>query len=104
MNDKLGLVSYQNDSEFMKPYSEETAEEIDNEVRKLVDQCYAEVKDLLESKRELIAALAELLLEKESINLPQIMEVLGDRPFPLKESIKEYLAELEKRKHDEDLN
>ena len=83
----------------MKPYSEETAQEIDHEVKNLVDTCYAEVTELLESKRDLISKLAELLLEKESINLPQIMEVLGDRPYPLKESIKEYLAELEKRKH-----
>ena len=41
--------------------------------------------------------LADELLEKESINLPQIMKILGDRPFPLKESIREYLEELEKR-------
>ena len=53
---------------------------------------------MLESKRELIEKLAEALLEKESINLPEIMKVLGDRPYPLKESIKEYLEELEKRK------
>ena len=46
--------------------------------------------------------LAEKLLEKESINLPEIMEVLGERPYPLKESIKEYLKELEKRKQEEE--
>ena len=40
MNNKLGLVSYQGDSEFMKPYSEETAAEIDDEVKGLVDTCY----------------------------------------------------------------
>ena len=42
-------------------------------------------------------SLAEELLEKESINLPQIIKVLGDRPFPMKESIKEYLKEITKR-------
>jgi len=102
MNQKLGLVSYQGDSEFMKPYSEETAAEIDDEVKSLVDKCYQETKELLESKRELIKNLAETLLEKESINLPEIMKVLGDRPYPLKESIREYLEELEKRKQEED--
>lgn len=64
----------------------------------MVDECYATTKELLESKRELIQNLAEELLEHESINLPQIMKILGDRPYPLKESIKEYLQELEKRK------
>jgi hypothetical protein len=41
--------------------------------------------------------LAELLLEKESINLPQIIKVLGERPFPMKESLKDYLQEITKR-------
>lgn len=54
MNDKIGLVSYQDNSEFMKPYSEETADEIDFEVKKIVDDCYQSTKELLESKRELI--------------------------------------------------
>jgi len=41
MNDAMGLVSYQGDSEYQKPYSEETATEIDFEVKNLVDECYA---------------------------------------------------------------
>ena len=45
-----------------------------------------------------------MLLEKESINLPQIMKVLGERPYPLKESIREYLDELEKRQQEEATN
>ena len=43
-------------------YSEETAAEIDFEVKKIVDDCYAQTKALLESKRELIEKLAEELL------------------------------------------
>ena len=70
MNDRVGLVSYQSDDQFSKPYSEETAAEIDFEVKKLVDECYATTKELLESKRELIQNLAEELLQHESINLP----------------------------------
>ena len=45
--------------------------------------------------------LAEELLAKESINLPSIIKVLGDRPFPMKESLKEYLVELESRSQKE---
>lgn len=97
MSDKLGLVSFQGGSEYQKSYSEETATEIDEEVKRIVDDCYNETKELLESKRELIEKLAEELLEHESINLPQIMKVLGDRPYPLKETIKDYLEELNKR-------
>jgi hypothetical protein len=36
-------------------------------------------------------------LEHESINLPQIIKILGERPFPMKESLKDYLREIEHR-------
>ena len=101
MSDALGLVSYQGEGDALKPYSEETAAEIDSEVKRLVDECYASTKELLESKRHLIEGLAEELLTHESINLPQIMKVLGERPYPLKESVRGYLEELEKRQQDE---
>ena len=41
------------------------------------------------------------MLEKESINLPEIISVIGDRPFPMKESIKNYLNEMENRAEKE---
>jgi len=39
----------------------------------------------------LIFRLAEFLLEKETLNLPMIISVLGERPFPMKESLRDYL-------------
>lgn len=53
------------------------------------------------SKKELIENLAESLLEHESMNLPKIIKVLGNRPFPMKESMREYLEELESRESQE---
>jgi len=98
MNDKMGLVSYNSGGEMsVKAYSDETNHEIDLEVKKLVDECYARTKELLLSKKELIGNLAEELLVHESMNLPKIIKVLGERPFPMKESMKEYLQELENR-------
>lgn len=41
--------------------------------------------------------LAELLLEKETLSLPDIVDTLGDRPYPIKESVIEYLQELRAR-------
>lgn len=41
--------------------------------------------------------MAERLLEKETIALPDIVEILGPRPFPLKASLLEYLEELKDR-------
>lgn len=60
------------------------------------------MEELIESKRELLEKLAELLLEKETINLPMIIKVLGDRPFPMKESLRDYLSEIESRETKED--
>jgi hypothetical protein len=42
-------------------------------------------------------ALGDTLLEKETINLPQIIEILGERPYGLNESAEKYLKEMEKR-------
>ncbi len=47
-------------------------------------------------------SLAEELLAKESIGLPDIIRILGDRPYPMKETVKEYLQEMLDRKEKED--
>jgi AFG3 family protein len=97
----LGRVSYHQEEGYQKPYSESTASKIDEEIKKIIDECYASTRELLESKRELIGNLAEKLLEKEVVTLPDIIEVLGPRPFPMKESLKEYLEEITERQRDE---
>lgn len=66
-------------------------------MRKIVDDCYGEVVKLTEEKREAIEKLAEALLEKETLNLPQIIAILGERPFPMRETMKDYLVEIEER-------
>jgi AFG3 family protein len=55
MSDKMGLVSYNSgDEQSVKPYSEGTNEDIDEEIRRIVKECYARTKELLEGKRELM--------------------------------------------------
>lgn len=54
MTDKIGLVSYHSEESSLKPYSDSTNEIIDEEVRKIVMECYEITKKLLESKKELI--------------------------------------------------
>lgn len=49
-----------------------------------------------------LLSLAEELLSKESIGLPDIIRILGNRPFPMKESVREYLEEMLERKDKED--
>ena len=77
MSENLGAINYENeDSEVFigrdlghtKGYSEKTAAEIDDEVRRIVDDCYKKAKDILLENRDKLDACAELLLEKERIS------------------------------------
>ncbi len=77
MSENLGAINYENeDSEVFigrdlghtKGYSEKTAAEIDDEVRRIVDDCYKKAKDILLENRDKLDACAVLLLEKERIS------------------------------------
>ena len=74
MNDKVGLVSYPNEEgSFNKPYSNETARVIDDEVRNMVQNAYLRTVALLEEKKTLVTALAETLLQKDVSQLPILL-------------------------------
>ena len=85
LNDKIGNLTYYDSSGqeygFTKPYSEKTAEIIDEEVSKLIEQQYQRAKDLLEKNKDKLIKLAERLLEKEVIFKEDLEEILGKRPF-----------------------
>lgn len=85
MNDKIGNVSFydskQADYAFNKPYSEETAKFIDEEVRKIVDIAYSRTKDLLSDKREALEIIAKELLAKEILYQNDLVRLIGKRPF-----------------------
>lgn len=83
MSEKIGTVYYDEEQQqFQKPFSEETARNIDAEVRRLVDQAYKQCRDLLESKRNEIRLVAEELLSKEVLTRDDLVRLLGPRPFP----------------------
>ncbi|MDX2063057.1 MAG: ATP-dependent zinc metalloprotease FtsH [Bacteroidia bacterium] len=84
MNARIGNVSFADSREeyvFNKPYSDATAEAIDEEVRKLVDAAYTRTKALLTERRELMEALAHELLDKEVIFQEDLERILGPRPY-----------------------
>jgi cell division protease FtsH len=84
MNITVGNISFydpQGEYQFNKPYSDTTAEIIDAEVRKLVDEVYQNTKVLLLEKREGLEKLAQKLLEKEVLFQSDLEELLGKRPF-----------------------
>ncbi len=84
MNEKVGNLSFNdpnNEYGFTKPYSDKTAELIDQEVRNLVDMCYKKTKVLLNEKKELLEILAQELLKKEIIFQADLEVILGKRPY-----------------------
>ena len=86
MNDKVGSLSffkyYRDRVAFEpRPYSEKTAEIIDSEVKKLVDECYNISRNLILEHKDKVKELAEKLLEKETIYKEDVEKILGKRPF-----------------------
>ena len=85
MSEKIGNKSFydssgQNEYAFNKPYSEKTAELIDEEVNRIIDEAYKRAKGILVKYRKGLSKLAELLLEKEVIFTEDLEKIFGKRP------------------------
>jgi len=89
LNNELGNITYydsQGQSEYMqKPYSETTAEKIDKEISKIIEGQYQRAIDLLQSNRDKLDQLAQLLLDKEVIFKENVKEIFGPRPWDKEE-------------------
>ena len=90
LDKKIGNVSYydstgQQEFAFGKPYSEKTAQDIDQQVHDLVESCYQRAKSILEQHMAELEQLAQLLLEREVIFAEDVERILGKRPFAKKE-------------------
>lgn len=64
---------------------------MDQQILKIAREMSLKCKELLLSKKDLIEKLAKKLMEKETLDLSDIKEILGDRPFPLKSNFKAYM-------------
>jgi cell division protease FtsH len=82
MNEKVGQVSFygMSQDQFQRPYSDNTAALIDEEVRKLVESQYIRAKELLTEHREDLEKLAQILLDKEVLLKSDVERLLGKRP------------------------
>ncbi|KAJ5628922.1 Mitochondrial respiratory chain complexes assembly protein YTA12 [Penicillium lividum] len=83
MSKKVGYVHYEEDSgqQFQKPFSEDTARNIDSEVRRIIDEAYKQCHDLLTEKKKEVGLVAEELLSKEVLGREDMIRLLGPRPF-----------------------
>ncbi|NVK50489.1 MAG: peptidase M41, partial [Cyclobacteriaceae bacterium] len=96
MNEKLGNVSFYDSKsdgyKMTKPYSEATAELIDQEVHKLIDFAYQRTLELLRERRTELETLAQELLEKEIIFQSDLEKLIGKRPFAKETTYQAYTS------------
>ncbi len=86
LNDKIGNISFydstgQSEYGFQKPYSEKTAEIIDEEVKKMVEECYVRTKKVLVDNKANLEILAAKLLEKEILYREDLEDIFGMRSW-----------------------
>jgi cell division protease FtsH len=105
MSEEIGHITYEKERKSMfldinsdshsKDYSEETAREIDNEIKRIVENTYQEVKRTLSEKKMLLESVAQILLEKEVIEGEELRRLI--REYSERERL-EQSDELEYRK------
>jgi cell division protease FtsH len=90
MSDRLGMVQYGDDDEYIflgremaraKVYSEFTAQEIDGEVKKIIDAAYTTAKDLISSNLDKLELIAKSLLEYETLDGQQVEQIVRTGVF-----------------------
>lgn len=82
MSEKLGPLHFgTDDNSLHKPFAESTAQAIDAEVRRIVDDAYKQCRDLLTARKKEIGIIAEELLRKEVLTRDDMVRLLGPRPF-----------------------
>lgn len=109
LNSKIGNLSYydssgQSEYGFTKPFSEKTAEQIDAEIHKMIEEAYAKAKEILIDNREKVDRLAKILVEKEVIFKEDVEEIFGKRPFDEhKEEVKDLFQENQETDNQQEL-
>jgi len=91
LNEKVGNITFYDSSgndSFVKPYSEDTAKIIDDEISKIIETQYQRAIQILDENKDKLNTLAEKLLEKEVIFKDDLVTIFGKRPFEKEDTIK----------------
>ena len=94
LNNKLGNITYydssgQSEYSFGKPYSEKTAQLIDEEIHTIIEAQYERAKELLAKNRTQLESLAKMLLDKEVIFKEDLVTIFGERPWKHRDELAE---------------
>jgi cell division protease FtsH len=90
MSDKLGMVQYGENNEYVflgremirsKDYSENIAQEIDAEVKRIIDEAFARAKNIIDTNRDKLEMIAQKLLEYETLDGEQVREIVKSGTF-----------------------
>ena len=95
MNSKVGQLAFPKDPNAGpgdRPYSDATAEAMDEEAKRIVDEAYQRTLDLITEKKEEVEKVALFLLEKETITHDDIVDCIGPRPFEGDSQYQEYVS------------
>merc|ERR1711892_866464 len=107
MNEAVGNVSFeqpqQGEMVFDKPFSEHTAQLVDEEAKKLISMAMDRTMNLLTEKKDLVEKVALRLLEKEVLNREDMIELLGPRPFKEKSTYEEFVEGTGSEEEDTEL-
>jgi AFG3 family protein len=93
MSEKVGPVHFDNDpNRMVKPFAEATAQQIDDEVHRIVEEAYTRCRNLLVEKKKEVGLIAEELLKKEVLSRDDMVRILGKRPFDDNEDFEKFFG------------
>jgi AFG3 family protein len=96
MNSRVGQVAFPRENGQQlgdKPYSDATAEAMDEEARSIVDAAYQRTVELITEHKEKVEMVANLLIAKETITHDDIIDLIGARPFEGDSQYQEYVSQ-----------
>ncbi|MDH3247047.1 MAG: ATP-dependent zinc metalloprotease FtsH, partial [Saprospiraceae bacterium] len=101
LSDKLANISFydssgQQEMSLKQPYSEETAQLIDREVKSIIESAFTRTNEILQVHRKELTMLAELLLEKEIVHQDELVKIFGPRASTKKDQRSEKVITIEK--------
>ena len=110
MSDKLGPISFEEGSEQVflgrdysrrQSHSEQTLQEIDSEVHRIIDEQYAKARQILETHRDQVETMAQALLERETVDREEVELIVRGEPLPKRTILRDSPAATQE--HPEDL-